>query len=156
MSMMEETEDPFWGWWINRFEDEYDKYITPDERMVKRFARKIATVGGDDYDRAVRASQYIENKIDYELSKEWKVPRKTINQGRGDCEDVTFLLASVLPNLRVEESEVVVGDLVFPDGEVEEHTWNRVDGKVLDATGPMEVYPRLKYRELNSWTVIQR
>lgn len=146
----------FYSDWEDRFETETDKYITPNDTKVVRAAEKAAARIGTNKSKAMDAWQYVYDRVDYRLSKEWKEPRQTLMEGVGDCEDVTFLLASMFPNMGIDESKVVLGKLRFPDGYEEAHTWNVVDGKVIDATGSPELEAERTYIADTTWRIVNR
>lgn len=147
--------DDFWRGWVDRFTAESDQYITPRNRRVKSLASRVSYTDSDDsYTKAKSAWLHVYNNMDYELSKRWYTPEEVIKNKSGDCEDFVFLLASVFPNLGITESEVVAGILEYPDGRRAEHVWNRIDGRIVDATGRPSVVANLKYHEIQSWTVI--
>ena len=143
-----------WRRWEKRFEDEIHKFITPDDELVIDMTQETGFLhGSSDWQKAKKAWVHVYKNIDYELSLEWKEPRQTIEEGIGDCEDVTFLLASMFPNMGINESYLAIGDLEFPDGRVEEHTWNIVEGNIADATGSPEDVKGLRYHEKRKWLI---
>ena len=100
---------------------------------------------------------YQEDETNYVVAEAWANPEQTLNQGSGDCEDMAFLLASLL-KWHTDEVDAGGGDLVYakcgfllpPDGGF--HAWvfwydaSAVDWHQLDPTsGAMNhiLYPAL-------------
>ena len=102
----------------------------------------------------MRCWRWVIQNTQYKISKEWKEPEETISTGVGDCEDVTFLIASMLASLGVNRTKVVAGYLIKPNSEPEPHTWNEVDGMVVDATGSPEEVIHLKYDREFAYTIM--
>lgn len=139
-------ESRFYQGWEERFEDETETFITPTNSKVVEISETALMSGFEGQMTSARdAWQWVYTNIDYKLSKEWKTPEQTIREGIGDCEDVTFLIASMLPNMGVDESVVVLGELMFPDGRGQFHTWNEVGDMVIDGTGSMDKVKTLNY-----------
>jgi transglutaminase-like putative cysteine protease len=149
------VEERFFSEWKQRFEGNWEKYITPDDRRVKRWSREAEPEFGDGDDMAAAVQVYVYRNTDYKLSKKWKTPRETISSKIGDCEDFTFLISSMLPNMGVDSHEIHLGRIQFPDGTQDYHTWNEVDGSVADATGSREAIKRIKYKTDTKWTIEQ-
>jgi len=155
MVVEELVEERFWIEWEDKFEDDSQSYITPGNPMVvdaSSSAMKRET--GDAKAIAEMAWDYVYNNIDYKLSKLWKVPETTLLDKEGDCEDVTFLIASMLPNMGVKRSKIVIGDMVFPDGSETLHVWNEVDGHVIDATGSKESRDLAEYKAKTTYVIV--
>ncbi|MCD6567467.1 MAG: PKD domain-containing protein [Dehalococcoidia bacterium] len=55
---------------------------------------------------------YSSDEENYGVAEAWANPEKTLNRGRGDCEDQAFLLASLL-KWHTGEVDVVDGDMVY-------------------------------------------
>lgn len=144
--------DMFWENWISRFDNNVGTYITPQNKKVSKETNMI-DIENTNKETALNAWMHVRDKIEYSLSKEWKTPQETLEDKVADCEDFTFLLASMFPNLGIKESRMVVGDLIFPDGVRQFHTWNEVDGRIIDATGSIEVVDMLEYDEVESWVI---
>lgn len=142
-----------WDSWVERFERYNPKVITPNNSMVVSESRRIRP-GSDDVDRALNAWDHVMSRIEYGLSPGWKTPQETLKYREADCEDFTFLLASLFPNLGIKESKVVVGELISPTGKSEFHTWNVVAGRVIDATGTQKDVEKLQYKEAESWRIV--
>lgn len=149
-------EDSFWEEWTGRIKRQSGKFITPANPLVREHSRKIDTGTGERRDeRAVRVWEHVASTIEYKLSKEWKTPGQTLKEGVGDCEDVTFLVASMLPNVGVDESVIKLGE-IDKGGEVEAHTWNVVGGKIIDATAMPGENRGIEYIEKGSIKLIPR
>lgn len=143
----------FWKGWKDRFEANTDTYITPNNPTVVQATNKADSGSITDKDKAMDIWRYIYNNTEYSLSKEWKEPAQTLNEGIGDCEDVTFLAASMLPNLGVDNFKVVIGDMKFPSSKEELHTWVEVDGLVIDPTGKPDESPEVQYTPVQSYRI---
>jgi len=151
------VEERFWIEWEDRFESESNKFITPRHPEVEEAAAVASpTMEASDGEKAVACQEYVFENIEYSLSKKWKTPAETLSSGVGDCEDVTFLIASMLPNMGVNESEIAIGDLVFPNGDVETHTWNIVEGVVADGTGSKETTEVVSYKPETTYRIISQ
>lgn len=123
-------------------EDILSKVVKPDNRYVRNIADKLKIL--PRYAECMNCSQprqfvivqsweWIHNNIDYKLSRKWKTPQETIKTGKGDCEDVTALLASLLLAGNVDDVRFIVGKYKY-NGEKEWHTWIESNRRILDAT----------------------
>lgn len=156
MSVLEDIHSMvFWSNWLDKFENNSERYITPNTRLVQKEVDK-ANIDMDDtdFDKAISIWSHVYNEINYELSKYWKPPDETISSRIGDCEDVTFLMASMYPNVGIERSKIGLGYIIFNDGREEQHTWNIVDGNIMDATGSIEVVRSLEYEKVDEITIM--
>jgi len=157
MSFKELAEDRFWIEWEDKFEDDSNSYITPQHPEVGEAASVAMPVAGSTDEQVARAAwRYVYENVDYVLSEEWKTPAQTLREGTGDCEDVTFLIASMLPNMGIDRSSIVIGNLVFPNGKEELHTWNEVNGTVIDATGSQESSELSEYNPETTYKIVSR
>lgn len=155
MVFEEVVERRFWIEWEDKFESDSSSYITPMHPEVEEASAVASPVmGSSDSEIGKAAWQYVYDNIDYKLSEQWKRPAETLRSGEGDCEDVTFLIASMLPNMGVERSKIAIGDLVFPDGKEEMHTWNVVGGVNIDATGSMRSSELVEYKPKTTYTIV--
>lgn len=143
----------FWKIWKDRFEDEKSLFITPNKPSVSQAAERASRRGLNRKRTAMNIWDYIYNNVDYVLSKRWKTPAETLRESTGDCEDVTFLTASMLVSLGVDDFTIEIGELIYPDGRVELHTWVEVDGLVIDATGRPRREAGLGYRSVQSYRI---
>lgn len=143
----------FWDEWQERFEDNRYKYITPEHPDVIRAARRANRRGADDKEKAEDAWWSVYKQVKYVLSKEWKTPAQTLRERTGDCEDVSFLIASMLPNMGVTGHELVIGDLIFPDGEKQLHVWVEVDGFEVDPTGSPKLAGKVNYKPIKKYVI---
>ena len=77
----------------------------------------------------------------------WKLPNETLRDNVGDCEDSSFLTASLMRAAGASTSEVyaVIGTVEI-SGMHYGHAWVEYDGKILETTYdiPPEVYPETK------------
>ena len=144
-----------WASWTETFNRGKEEYITPEDQLVIRESNMV-DIGGckTELCKAYRAWEHVVNNVSYKDGDRWKTPHETIQTGYGDCKGFTFLLASMFPNLGINESEIYVGELVFPNGEQEFHTWNNVSGDIIDGTGNPEDVNVLEYKPFSSWKVV--
>ncbi len=99
-----------------------------------------------------RAMVYVNGRITYVSDLDnfgkkdyWQYPRETLESGKGDCEDMALLLASLLMEAGIDDVRVVVGNY-----EHEPHAWVEVRGRratyILDsAFGKMYTAPMGSY-----------
>lgn len=128
------AEASFWDNWETKFQMGYNKYIAPDDSMVATQAEKLNISDSQTHiDIAKDISSWIARNHDYNLSKRWKTPAATIKERVGDCEDYTFLLASLLPHYGVTEFTIHAGN-ADSEGFSEMHVWLEIDGEVIDPT----------------------
>lgn len=149
----EMKEARFWKTWKDRFEGEKALYITPNKGSVSQAAERASRRGLSREETAMNVWDYIYDNVDYILSKRWKTPAETLREGTGDCEDVTFLAASMLVNLGIDDFTLEIGELVYPDGRIELHTWVEVDDLVVDPTGSPRKDPELGYKSVQSYRI---
>lgn len=144
----------FWSDWIDRFEDEKEVIITPDNPAVLRYAKKIGLDrGSDSWSDVTDLWQRVYDDIEYKLTWEWSTPENTLFVGFGDCEDLSFLLSSLLPHAGFNEFEFEIGYLNGQGVDDEEHVWLKVDGNIVDATGPPGNPEHYDYDPIQSWTL---
>jgi transglutaminase-like putative cysteine protease len=149
----EMREARFWDDWEEKFEENRYKYITPQHPAVIRAANRANVRGGTDKEKAKSAWWRVYKQVKYTLSKEWKTPDQTLRERAGDCEDVSFLIASMLPNMGVTGHELVIGDLIFPDGKRELHVWVDVDGLAVDPTGSPKLSGKVTYEPVKRYVI---
>ena len=155
MSVMRRNQqEEFWDYWGDRFLRDRNQYITPLNESVQE---AVDDVGFSDccldWIRTVDMWEWVKANVDYELSREWKEPSETLREGTGDCEDLDFLLASMMLNDGISGFELVIGYIIHPDGEREEHTWLRMDDMVIEPTSLPERMDGLKYQEVKSFVI---
>lgn len=148
------NKDEFWTWWRNRLTRNSTKFITPDNRYVRKELREIDLDSGSEEQTIINTWKHVHNTIEYKLSKEWKTPQETIKEGVGDCEDFTFLIASMMNNVGVEDNIIQAGKLTYPHGKESLHTWNAINGMVVDGTGMPEDIRKLKYKKVLEFEVV--
>lgn len=147
--------EQFWDNWVERFNEHTERYVRVNNEYVLNEVSKLDINDSDTtFDKARKAWLHVYKNYSYRLSRDWKTPPETINDGEGDCEDFTFLLASMFPNVGITESFIIVGNLYYGDGTMELHTWNEVAGQTIDGTGPPDVVRQLRYDEVKRWKVI--
>jgi len=144
----------FWHQWNERFLTEQDTFITPEAPAVtEAVTTAIDNMALPPTTKAMRIWDHVDSIRDYKLSKEWKTPTETINEPTADCEDVTFLIASMLSAAGVSQHEIHTGYLVFPDGTPEAHTWNVVQGDIIDGTGRPGAVQEYRYDTVTRFTI---
>lgn len=128
------ADEYFWEKWKDRFMRNHEIYITPSEPSVKAAVRNADVCSDCDSDEKVDAVwEYVYENIDYKLTKEWQEPKETLKIGTGDCEDVSFLAASMLLASGVDKIKFAIGDMDTVDNG-EKHTWLELDGRIIDPT----------------------
>jgi predicted transglutaminase-like cysteine proteinase len=129
-------ESEFYEEWESRFVENSSKYITPKDSEVLEAVRltRSKANSGHKTDEVLEAWKHVYKVVQYDLSKEWKTPRQTLIEGIGDCEDVTFVISSMLSAMGLRSHKIHVGSVIFNNGKEEYHTWNSVGGRVIDAT----------------------
>lgn len=148
--------DRFWKTWHNKFRLNSKKYVTPQNPLVQRELDRFGWSKTDsDKEKARKAWVHVYETTDYKLSSRWYTPEETLKNGRGDCEDVTFLIASMLTAMGVKRHSIRTGVLVKPDGLSGEHVWNEVDGMVVDATGRPEDVPPMEYHSNQEFVIVE-
>lgn len=144
------ADERFWDTWKDRFLDNAEDYITPNEPAVKAAVSNAGVCSSDDGDENSKDLKvdliwsYIYEEIDYKLSEEWKEPKETLNDGIGDCEDVSFLAASMMLRAGIDGFDYVIG-YMEKTGPEQKHTWLEVDGRVVDPTSPLDGNGGMKY-----------
>lgn len=147
------VEARFWDSWMMRFDSNKEAYITPNHPEVESAARAAKRMGANNKMQGMAAWEYIHSRVRYVLSERWKTPPQTLREGTGDCEDVTFLAASMLLNMSVPELQMGVGRLAYPNGDSELHTWVEIDGLVVDPTGSPDRDPEVEYKPVKTYTI---
>lgn len=145
----------FWIEWQRKFENNADSvWIVPNDRTVKEVRKKsISNSSRTPTQKANDIWEWVDKNIDYNLRKEWQVPRELIASGSGDCEDISFLIASVLHGAGVKNSKIGIGYVVGPQGREEPHVWNVVDGRIVDGTLPPNFEGQLQYKVIEEYTI---
>lgn len=138
----------FWAGWEDRFTRNTGKFITPQDPLVIEEANKI-NVGRNatDVEKAKKVWLHVREIVRYKLSKKWKTPREAITSGTGDCEDMDFLMISMLPHLGVGKADLVIGNLILPIRDGGPHTWVKIQGNVMDPTGSPEDVKKVDYEQ---------
>lgn len=139
--------EKFWRDWEDRFMREHDRFITPSSNLVQEESNKVGgSCCGGCIQKATNVWLHINRNIQYKLSKKWKTPDGTLKDGIGDCEDMDFLMLSMLPHTGVEKAKLAAGHLKTPSNSGP-HTWVVVNGKVMDPTGTPQDVQRAEYRK---------
>lgn len=139
------AEARFWDKWDRKFSFGSERYIKPFNTTVKETAESLnISEGQTDVDIATDISDWIHNHHEYKLSKRWKRPEATVREGSGDCEDYTFLLASILPHYGINEFSIVTGEAQIAD-KGEFHVWLEIDGNVIDPTASKSQQENVEY-----------
>lgn len=117
-------------------------FITPNDPAVQAVAQEILRkVGSDDssagrlreaYNYVTLNVRYVTDTKAYGLEEVWQKPSLTLQRGLGDCEDMSFLLCSLLEALGVRAR------LVFGTWKGQGHAWVEASvdgvGGILEAT----------------------
>lgn len=76
------------------------------------------------WDYVSRSIEYVTDKSSFGLEDLWLFPEETVMLGKGDCEDTSFLLATLLLASGISEQcvRVVMGRVVCPEGAYG-HAW---------------------------------
>ena len=108
-------------------------------------------------DKAFKKVQKIENEAEPPGVDQWKLPKETMKDGKGDCEDKSFLLQKILIDSGIDSASVVFGYYLADDGAYK-HVWveMEIDGEkhVLDAANDVfapakKVEDRFAHRDLS-------
>lgn len=146
MTPWKRDDDEFWEMWAKTIKQNKDTLIQPHNSQVVKFSRKVEHDDEDsNIDIAHKVWSLVNNEVDYKLEPYRKMPSEIIFEGNGGCEGMSFLVASMLPNLGVMNSYIEGGILHFNDGRSEQHTWNVVDDQIIDATGDQKDVIDLEY-----------
>jgi len=149
------VDDDFWSRWRGRFVGNHHKYITPENELVRQVSEKAKDENILD-EPHVQAWKYVAETVRYRLSKEWKTPQETIVERTGDCEDVDFLVASMLPHFGINKFKLKIGYLNKSSGSREAHTWLVVGGEVVDPTAMPEQIVEHGYEPIKEITINAR
>ena len=125
----------FWTYWSDRFLSGHHTYITPRDPAVIDATTDATTNTSSAYNTGLSVWDWVAQHTTYTLSKDWKQPAQTITEGKADCEDVTFLIASMMLAAGYQDTDIAIGYLVYPDGTAELHTWNTIAQEPVDGTG---------------------
>jgi len=90
-------------------------FITPDNLIIQKLAESIRKGCKTKKDCILKAFNFVSTKIRYISDKRlhglpeyWQFPEETLRYGAGDCEDSSFLLASILLALGFPKDDVRV------------------------------------------------
>ena len=145
----------FWIEWQRKFENNADSvWIVPNNRKVSGVRKKaISNSSRTPKQKANDIWRWVYNNIDYQLRKKWQEPEVLIASGSGDCEDISFLIASVLHGSGVQQSKIGIGYILGPQGRQEPHVWNVVDGQIVDGTLPPDFEGEISYKVIEEYTI---
>jgi|AntAceMinimDraft_17_1070374.scaffolds.fasta_scaffold15131_1 predicted transglutaminase-like cysteine proteinase len=89
----------------------YNEFLTPQNEDIISVANYIASDNFNQYLEYVNENiEYIRDKISCGYSDCWSYPSETLQNGYGDCEDMSFLLASLLmAKFKKNSIRVVIG-----------------------------------------------
>lgn len=135
MSIMRIAADEyFWDKWEEKFLSGIDEYITPTAKPVKAAVANAGICEECPKEKVAKdVWEYVHSVVGYKLSEEWKTPEQTLKEGKGDCEDVSFLAASMLIRSGISGFDFVIGYMDKTDNG-EKHTWLEVGDLVVDPT----------------------
>ncbi len=92
--------------------DNPSKYVTPDDSVVQTYARefefdpRIQSVGipeGTEF-------EYVTDKEQFDKDERWLFPREYLEHGRGDCEDFSLTMVSILRSKEIP-AKCVIGEV---------------------------------------------
>lgn len=97
---------------------DWAKYVTPYDPTIQTIAKDVAdvSISTGDSNKAQIAINFVESMvyeydIDYISQLDWpKYPIETIIDERGDCEDTSFLMASILEALNYDTILLIYSD----------------------------------------------
>ncbi|MBU0460907.1 MAG: hypothetical protein KJ771_08950 [Nanoarchaeota archaeon] len=98
--------------------DDWTKFVTPYDPTIQTIAQDVAdvSISKGDSNKAQIAINFVESMIyeydiEYISQPEWpKYPIETIIDQRGDCEDTSFLMASILEALNYDTIILIYSD----------------------------------------------
>lgn len=99
-------------------------YVNTDAPQITELADEIALSAGTDEDRALVMMEWLSNAIEYFPGNNGEAPQtalELLSSRQGDCDEISFLFASVLRNLEIPV-RLMAGTL--PDGTG--HAWTEV------------------------------
>jgi len=118
------------------------RWVTPDDSLVMELASTIKSTNNTgkalELYCIVTSMDYIEDCGDY-----WQTPEETIIRGAGDCEDFTFLLASLFIAAGLEKPAVMFGS--YNEGG---HAWVEWNNKAFESTNFAFPFPTSRYDAL--------
>lgn len=136
----------FWADWDQKFKRANSQYIKPDHPVVVREAGSLnINTAQSDVDIANDLWDYVRDNYGYNLTKRWRHPEDTIDEGLGDCEDYCFLIGSLLPHFGVNEFTIIAGKASFQE-KSEFHVWMKVGDSIIDPTAAKWKVNKLSYR----------
>ncbi|MCK4717744.1 MAG: transglutaminase domain-containing protein, partial [Thermoplasmata archaeon] len=138
----------------NSLWERVENLVAPEDPGVKAIVSDLRSQYGEGYnvDHAVAAFHYVRRNIDYEIElpgeDKWQSPGETLRVGRGDCEDHSLLLASIITGLGGGVRINVISGHAFPTiylGSTTEEAntlWRAVERFYdLDSSLPSEARP---------------
>jgi transglutaminase-like putative cysteine protease len=95
-----------------------DQYVTPGEDLIEEIAHRLgdATVGYSDVERAnfvlsfVQTIEYVTDEDSVQQVEYWRYPVETLYDHEGDCEDKSFLYASLMEALGYDAVILIFSD----------------------------------------------
>lgn len=149
-------DEVFWDSWADRFTSNANEYITPEDEAVKNAVEDAELCDDcDENDKVDSIWEYVNEKVNHKLSKKWKTPSETLDSQIGDCEDVSFLAASMLLNVGIGGFEFVIGDMTGTGNDLTKHTWLEVNGRIVDPTTPVGANEHLEYRKEMGFKIME-
>jgi len=98
------------------------EFITPDDPAVLAVYSQVGQDAWQLFDFVCRKISYR-----YDTGEFWQLARETLARQRGDCEDTSILLTSLLRNFT--DAKVILGDY-YGYG----HAWCQLNGQILETT----------------------
>jgi len=145
----------FWLEWQRKFENNAKTvWIQPNSRAANKVAREaIRPRSTTPLQKADEIRKWIQNNIDYKLTKEWQNPNDLLASGAGDCEDFSFLITSALLNDGADEANILIGNIVAPHKENQPHVWSEIQGEVVDGTVPSNNTKPITYETVTKYKI---
>ena len=146
----------FWIEWERKFlGSSGNPWIVPGNPSVKNAAKRAVKPSSVTESEMVDdVWRWVDKNIKYKLTKEWQRPPELLITKVGDCEDMSFLIASMLHSLGVEESKLLTGYVVRPSGKKMPHVWNEVNGEFIDGTVPHDNTRGIVYEVMDEYEIV--
>lgn len=117
-----------------------DEFLTPTAYPIQQIAglikgEQLSEVGPQAFELGPGKVVYTMDSKQFGVDEYFQFPFETLKHGRGDCEDESYLLASILLACGLLGTEVVLGTLVLGNKRYG-HVWVEVGGVAIEATAP--------------------
>jgi hypothetical protein len=95
-------------------------YVTPRDPIIQNIVNFVGTGVDSLYAWVGDNVRYVYDNVSHGVSEYWQLPYETLNLTTGDCEDVAFLLCSLMRAAGVSAENVFVAGGTVDDGG---HAW---------------------------------